>query len=434
MSQKTLPIIDWLEINSSAPAKFIISGEYSVLYDKQAIAASIDLRTRVVIRPNSDGVVRLNLKNVRSSREWPTSELAGFRLVLKYSECLDYHASMPGKLHHLLHDKYYCATTSGDQDVTSKSIEPSPSTSTLSTYKDQQQSRATENPMPVLLCSERERVKKADDAAMAFLLLYIGLGDSYCCSARPSIDVEVESAIPVGSGLGSSSAYSVALCGALMRVFRVAAEKYIISNWAFNVDRYFHGRPSGVDNNIVTAGGYILFQQGKIKAHGVAHKAPIKVMLIDTCVSRSTKKICERVANFQREEPVTASVLFGGINDVTTTIWRKLNDPDFTPRTIAVNLKANQQYLNSLGVGHERLTAICQTAEQMSLTAKQTGAGGGGTAFVLYDDSDNCINVRRLRHWLLSENYRVHDYSIGCEGLIVRVVPESDKQADLGDS
>ena len=407
MASKNLPIVDWLQIESSAPAKFIISGEYSVVYEKQAIAAAIDLRTTVTIRPGKDAKLRLNLKNLNCVREWPTSSLTTCRLVSKYSECLDYNDMCPGKLSYLLNARYI---VNREQASTSRGSTPSTGDST-----------------------DKDWDKKATDAVTAFLLLYIGLGDSYCSSARPPLEVDIESTIPVGSGLGSSSAYSVALCGGLMRVFRVAAEKYIISNWAFNIDKFFHGRPSGVDNNVVSVGGYILFQNGKIKAHGSAHKTPIKVMLIDTGVSRSTRTLGENVLAQLRDNPAHVKEIFDNIHEITTQIWTKLNEPDFTPRNIADLLHRNQERLNTLGVGHEKLDDICMKAGQFNLSAKQTGAGGGGTAFVLYDDTDDCKNIEQLRKLLTDSGYHVHDHAVGCEGLSVKITPDPDKKFPIGD-
>lgn len=399
MTSKYSPIVDWLKIEASAPAKFIISGEYSVVYEKQAIASAIDLRTKVTISPNSEGKVRLNLKDLSNVRSWSTSSFTMCRLVSKYTECLDYDGTMPAKLNHLLHHRYFDSTPTDSPKV-------------------DEHGRMT----------EKEMEKKADDATMAFLLLYVSLGDSYATSARPSIDVEVESTIPVGSGLGSSSAYAVALCGALMRVYRVSAEKYIISNWAFNIDKFFHGRPSGVDNNVITHGGYILFQNGKIKQCGTQHKAPIKVMLIDTGVSRSTRELSETVAKQYHDDQTKVNSIFRNINELTNQIWRKMDDPNFWPRNISPFLQANQELLDALGVGHEKLALICSLAQRHNLVAKQTGAGGGGFAFVIYDDSDNCSHISQLRSELETEGFKIQDFRIGCDGILVTTKLDPSKQ------
>lgn len=404
MSSKNLPIIDWLQIQSSAPGKLIVSGEYSVVYEKSAIAAAIDDSTKVTIKPNNDGKVRLSLRNFNDVWEWSIRSLPMCKLVEKYNECLEFDEAMKLKLYPQLHKRFL-----------------------ISSQNRQAQSGESPNENDKALDS------KTEDAAMAFLLLYVGIGDSYCSSGRPAIDVEVDSTLPVGSGLGSSSAYAVSLCGALMRVFRVVAEKYIISNWAFQIDKFFHGRPSGIDNSIITNGGYLLFHNGKIKAPGIQHNRPIKVMLVDTGVSRSTRELSKVVNGQMRNEFEKITRIFNSINDITTHIWRKINDPEFIPKDIRIFLETNQQLLNEIGVGHEKINDICMRANKYDLAAKLTGAGGGGTAFVLYDDSDNEA-VSKLRTELQSVGYKVHDHMFGCEGLSVKIIPDPSNQFVLGNN
>lgn len=396
MSVKNQPLIDWREIESSAPAKFIISGEYSVVYEKQAIASTIDLKTTVTIRPNKEERLKLILKNLNETREWPIKSLAMCRLVYKFSDCLEFGDYMLNKLDLFLDARF---KGSDDSDAT-KVSSPSDDTSMV----------------PKL----SENKKQVDDAIIAFLLLYVGISDSYAASSRLPIDVEISSNIPVGSGLGSSSAYAVALCAALMRVFRVSAERHIISKWAYNIDKFFHGKPSGVDNNVITNGGFILFQSGKLKSC-MAVRTPLKVMFIDTGVSRSTRALGAMVTERMKEDSTKIERIFSDINDVTTRIWRELNDPNFVPSNIAVDLQLNQELLDQLGVGHEKLTDICMRAQRLNLTAKQTGAGGGGSAFVLYNDSEDSDCVNQLRNEFKEAGYYVHDHSIGCDGVTVKI-------------
>ena len=43
----------------------------------------------------------------------------------------------------------------------------------------------------------------------------------------------------------------------------------------------------------------------------------------------------------------------------------------------------NQHLLNAVGVGHPALDRVCAVARERGLTAKLTGAGGGGCAFII---------------------------------------------------
>lgn len=97
----------WSQIKTTAPGRFILLGEFAELYDKNAIALTIDCRTTVVIKEYKEGRLRLNLKNYNNIREWPTTSFTLTKLVTKYADVLEYTDSMPSRLNHLLHKRYY---------------------------------------------------------------------------------------------------------------------------------------------------------------------------------------------------------------------------------------------------------------------------------------------------------------------------------------
>lgn len=106
----------------------------------------------------------------------------------------------------------------------------------------------------------------------------------------PEIDVTLSSNIPVGAGLGSSSAFSVSLAGALLKCFLgTKPDNQLINKWAFQSEKQFHGKPSGIDNNIATAGGTLIFKDNSIRQ---AHNMRLtKIILVDTKVKRNTKTL-----------------------------------------------------------------------------------------------------------------------------------------------
>src|SRR5262249_20257356 len=65
--------------------------------------------------------------------------------------------------------------------------------------------------------------------------------------------------LPVAMGLGSSAALSVALVRALARFDQRPFDDAAVCAGAFEVEKIFHGFPSGVDNTVATYGGLIAF-------------------------------------------------------------------------------------------------------------------------------------------------------------------------------
>lgn len=385
-----MPMVDYSRVEASAPGRIILIGEFAELYEKNSIAMTIDLRTKVTIRPFKTGRLRLNLKNYNNVREWPTTSFTMTRLVNKYADVLDYNDKIPARMNHLLHERYY-QTSPVDAGHYSENRE--------STFGSM--------------------TRQADDGTMAFLILYVALGDSFAKSARPPLDIEIESDIPIGKGLGASSAYAVALCAALMKVFRVSAEPYVISSWALNIDKFFHGSVSGLTTSTIIHGGYLYFQHNKIKAHGIEHLSPIRVILVDTGLQRHARVVNEMIAGQVAEDSQRVNGVFINVSDLASQTWRKVNDANFGPKSISNFLVANQEMLDSLKVGHQLISDICNIAQELKLAAKQTHCGQ--TAFLLYDESDNCNHISEFKNAMIRGGHPFQDHSIIYEGLKVQI-------------
>lgn len=80
--------------------------------------------------------------------------------------------------------------------------------------------------------------------------------------------VVVTSELPLGSGLGSSAAFCVALSAALLALSSSVSldlgnpqwatfgekELDLLNKWAFEGEKIIHGKPSGIDNSVSSYG------------------------------------------------------------------------------------------------------------------------------------------------------------------------------------
>ncbi len=103
-------------------------------------------------------------------------------------------------------------------------------------------------------------------AAFTFLYLYISLAKP----VRGDVSFLLRSAIPIGSGLGSSASISVCLAAALLTLGKQIPKPLhietkevlkIINSWAYLGEKCIHGNPSGVDNTVATFGGGVVFRK-----------------------------------------------------------------------------------------------------------------------------------------------------------------------------
>lgn len=90
---------------------------------------------------------------------------------------------------------------------------------------------------------------------------------SLCFRFKPAT-VVVTSELPIGSGLGSSAAFCVAVSAALLALSNSVSvdmahqgwssfgekELDLLNRWAFEGEKIIHGKPSGIDNAVSTYG------------------------------------------------------------------------------------------------------------------------------------------------------------------------------------
>ena len=88
------------------------------------------------------------------------------------------------------------------------------------------------------------------------------------CFRFVPVEVAITSELPLGSGLGSSAAFCVALSAALLALsgsVNVDREHHgwmvhkedeldLLNKWAFEGEKIIHGKPSGIDNTVSTYG------------------------------------------------------------------------------------------------------------------------------------------------------------------------------------
>ncbi|XP_075542705.1 mevalonate kinase [Dermacentor variabilis] len=328
---------------ASAPGKTIIHGEHAVVYGKAAVAASVNLRTRVT-RCEHESFIVLEASDLDFVEAWPVSKFEVFSVPK-----VGYTASVIA-FTTLVPD--ICSTF----DVDARSLKP------------------------------------GDQAKLAFLFLFTGITLRHNDGHFGPAKFTVNSRLPLGAGLGSSASYSTALAtvllakyGAVQRTLS-SKDRELISLWAFQAECILHGQPSGIDNTICTYGGAVLFKGGKISE--ILESIPsYKVLLVNTQVPRNTKALVAGVKKRHDQFPEVIKPVLESIEAISETFWKLLKTaPEMAENIFSKALELvemNQSLLNCLGVGHPRLDRVAEIAAQNGLAAKLTGAGGGGCALLL---------------------------------------------------
>ncbi|HVO36673.1 MAG TPA: mevalonate kinase [Candidatus Acidoferrum sp.] len=195
------------------------------------------------------------------------------------------------------------------------------------------------------------------------------------------LSIEINSTVPVGSGLGSSAAVAAAVTAATAELLSVKMSKEDIFRITYEAEKIVHGTPSGIDPAIATFGGTLFFQMDTgFKSIDV--KTDIPLVVGDTGVQRSTRALVEKVRKTAEKYPQIIEPVRKAAREVVLRVIDTLKKDDL--ETLGELMNINHALLYSIGVSDESLELLTSAARKAgALGAKLTGAGGGGCMIAL---------------------------------------------------
>lgn len=200
--------------------------------------------------------------------------------------------------------------------------------------------------------------------------------------------------LPLGAGLGGSAS----LCVVILKALSVACQRQLdmqeLAFLANQLEKRFHGTPSGLDTSVVAFEQPISFVKGAAPIPiQLSPQQSWRFALIDSGTRASTKVMIQQVAGFFQGATGQKHVeTFDGLANQVETGFR-LGDVSL----VAHAMQQAQQLLDTAGTMTLALREIIEaTAEIGVLAAKVTGAGGGGCVLALLDPEQADAQLLRL--------------------------------------
>ena len=356
----------------SAPGKIILCGEHAVVYGKKALACSINLRTNAYLQKLTD------------------SNENSFKIKFKN-----------------LNDK---VINLNEQEI----------------FKVKSQFSNEKNVENIICTLKGER---SDDQLNAILLLILLLGEKISFEHISNYVLEIETELPIGAGLGSSASLS----SCLVTVFLILTKTIqpnrdlnftrehldLVNEYTFNIEKLFHGRPSGIDNSIVLNGNYIVFKNGQVHEKFKSN-INLNILIINSNLPKQTREQVAKVKQLKENFSMIGDSLINTIDLIADQFMICLKKDGYDERDdqILSNLiRMNQGLLYSLDISNHKLNEIVNISNKYNFPCKITGAGGGGCLFALISDDENFKSY-------LNELNNIEDIShfksiLGCEGIRV---------------
>jgi len=226
---------------------------------------------------------------------------------------------------------------------------------------------------------------------------------------KSGMEITIDSEIPVGVGLGSSSACCVAGAAAISGVFTEKSKEEILQ-MAIEAEKTMFPNTSGADCTVCTFGGIMLYD--KQTGHSKIDSEPrFHLVIANSKIEHSTKEVVSNVNHFKEKNEERFSKICNEENNLIDDVLVCLKKNDL--KGIGIDIIKNQEYLELIGVSNEKLRNMIELANKSSFGAKITGAGVGGCIFALTDETNMEDTIQQLKE----NNYECFSVKIDFKGL-----------------
>jgi mevalonate kinase len=207
------------------------------------------------------------------------------------------------------------------------------------------------------------------------VLEYLGL------SLEQNLTITVRSTVPIARGLGSGAAVSTAVVRAVAQHSAKELTPEEVSSLVFQVERLYHGTPSGIDNTVIAHERPVYFVSGEVSETFQVGKA-LSLVIADTGVASPTKEVVGAVRRARRRDRGRYDDLFDDIAAIAVEVRRAMEKGDL--ETVGLMMDKNHQLLQEMDVSSPLLDSLVDAARHRgALGAKLSGAGRGGNMIAL---------------------------------------------------
>jgi len=198
------------------------------------------------------------------------------------------------------------------------------------------------------------------------------------------IEIEIESEIPLGAGLGSSSACCVAGAAAIFKLFGEISKEKILE-LAIEAEKTIYQNTSGADCTVSTYGGLMEYEKNN-GFRKIEYKPNFQLVIANSNIEHSTEEMVSKVKEFENKNKEKFHELSNLESSLINDVLKLIKENKI--EEIGQKVNQNQKFLEEIGISNKQLEEMIKIAQKISYGAKITGSGGGGCIFALTNESN----------------------------------------------
>jgi mevalonate kinase len=195
------------------------------------------------------------------------------------------------------------------------------------------------------------------------------------------LEITIDSDIPIGVGLGSSSACCVAATASISELFNELSSEEILK-MSIEAEKTIFPDTSGADCTVCTYGGMIEYPS----VEKIDNAFDLNLLIANSMIPHNTKNSVEKVNKFKENDEERFSQLCDLETKLIDEVVTAMKNNDAT--AFGLKMSENQKYLEEIQISNDTLRDMISSLKEISLGTKITGAGDGGCIIALVKDEN----------------------------------------------
>jgi len=195
------------------------------------------------------------------------------------------------------------------------------------------------------------------------------------------LEITIDSDIPIGVGLGSSSACCVAATASISELFNELSSEEILK-MSIEAEKTIFPDTSGADCTVCTYGGMIEYPS----IEKIDNTFDLNLLIVNSMIPHNTKNSVEKVSKFKKNDEGRFSQLCDLETKLIDEVVTAMKNNDVT--TFGLKMSENQKHLEEIQISNDTLRDMISSLKEISLGTKITGAGDGGCIIALVKDEN----------------------------------------------